>query len=68
VNSHVGLKEGRMADDAEQQTDLAAGEADRAELRQAIDRLMAGPPRAWPSIIVVGDETVSAIYAPGGDG
>jgi hypothetical protein len=37
---------------------------ERAELRRMIDALMAQPPKEWPSIIVVGDDTVSAIYAP----
>jgi hypothetical protein len=53
-----------MADDAEQMRAGAVTEADRAELRRMIDALMAAPPKEWPSVIVVGDETVAAIYAP----
>lgn len=43
-------------------TDEAA--AERAELRRLIDRLMAEPAREMPPVIVVGDDSVSAIYPP----
>ncbi|MBW8814678.1 MAG: hypothetical protein JF588_14755 [Caulobacterales bacterium] len=53
-----------MADDAEQTRGDAASQAERAELHRMIDQLMAAPPKPWPSVIVVGDENVTAIYAP----
>lgn len=51
-----------MAEDPEDMAEGTAPERERAELRRMIDALMAAPPRDWPTIIVVGDENVSAVY------
>lgn len=37
------------------------GLADREAIKREIDRLMAGPPKGMPSIVIVGDDVVFGV-------